>query len=130
MRRELWIGLALLAVMLPACGTKKHELILDPDVDVSATNRTKVAVIGSEDELLGYEYAAIYSVMRAGDAALDAGSLGVAKDYYTQALQRLRLLRQTHPRWNTDILDFRMDYCRERLQVITARSMPQPTHIR
>lgn len=130
MRRTLWIGLVLLAAVLPACGTKKNKLILDPDVDVSATNRTKVAVLGSEDELLGHEYAAIYSVIRAGDAALDAGSLGVARDHYTQALQRLQLLRQTHPQWNTDILDFRTGYCRERLQAVAARGTPQPTRIR
>jgi len=115
----------LLAALVPACGTKKNELILDADADLSLTNRAVVAAVGSDDELLRYEYVAVYRTIRAGDAALDAKDFAVASEQYTQAFQRLNLLRQMHPQWNPDVVEFRLDYCRERLAAIAARSTPR-----
>jgi hypothetical protein len=115
----------LLLALMPACGTKKNELILDAEADLSLTNRAVVAPAGSDDELLRHEYTAVYRTIRAGDVALDAKDLGSASNQYAQAFQRLTLLRQMHPQWNRDVVDFRLDYCRERLAATAARSTPR-----
>jgi len=112
----------LLAVLVPACSAKKNNLILDPDADLSLTNRAAVALADSDDELLRHEYSAIYNTIHAGDMALDAKDYTTANSQYTQALQRLSLLRQMHPQWNRDVVDFRLGYCRERLAVVAART--------
>ncbi|GEM_PF-5338363 len=114
-----------LAALMPACGTKKNELILDPDADLSATNRAVVAPVGSDDELLRHEFTAIYRTFSAGDVALDAKDYTTASNNYAQAFQRLSLLRQMHPQWNRDVVDFRLGYCHDRLNAIAARSTPR-----
>jgi len=125
-RVVMWLGMGmLLAVLVPACGTKKNDLILDPDADLSLTNRAGVAAVGSDDELLRHEYTAIFNTIRTGDAALDAKDYTSAGNQYVQAFQRLSLLRKMHPQWNQDVVEFRLDYCRDRLNAIAARGTPR-----
>ncbi|MCX7002665.1 MAG: hypothetical protein NTV22_05250 [bacterium] len=125
-RGILLLGMGmLLAVLVPACGTKKNDLILDPDADLSLTNRAGVAAVGSDDELLRHEFTAIYNMIRTGDAALDAKNYTSAGDQYVQAFQRLSLLHKMHPQWNQDVIEYRLDYCRDRLTAIAARGTPR-----
>ena len=79
------------------------------DTTAKATSGTE-----AEDELKR-EYATIYYLVLNGDNKMQQGLTTEAKDDYGKALDRLLKLRQKAPTWNSDIVSYRIDYCRERM---------------
>lgn len=62
------------------------------------------------------EYAGIYYLIKRGDAALQQGLHSEAKQNYGNALDRLLKLKETAPTWQSEIVNYRIDYCRERMR--------------
>lgn len=62
------------------------------------------------------DYAGIYYLIKRGDAALQQGLHSEAKQNYGNALDRLLKLKERAPTWQADIVNYRIDYCRERMR--------------
>jgi len=67
-------------------------------------------------DALRRDYAGIYYLIKRGDAALQQGLHAEAKQNYGNALDRLLKLKETAPTWQADIVNYRIDYCRERMR--------------
>ncbi|MCX7846556.1 MAG: hypothetical protein N2595_00770, partial [bacterium] len=70
------------------------------------------------NEQLQREYAGIYYLIKRGDAALQQGLHTEAKQHYGNALDRLLKIKEKAPTWQSDIVNYRIDYCRERLRSV------------
>lgn len=79
---------------------------------------TAAAETPYNDEQLQREYAGIYYLIKRGDAAFQQGLASEAKQHYGNALDRLLKLKATAPTWQSDIVNYRIDYCRERLRSV------------
>jgi len=69
-------------------------------------------------DALQREYAGIYYLIKRGDAAMQQGLDLEAKQNYGNALDRLLKLKETAPTWQADIVNYRIDYCRERMRSV------------
>lgn len=67
-------------------------------------------------DALRSEYAAIYYEIQRGDTAYAQGLVPASKRHYGEALERLLDLRERAPGWQSDIVNFRIEYCRARLR--------------
>lgn len=81
------------------------------DVTTTAASDTAYNV-----DQLQREYAGIYYLIKRGDAALQQGLHSEAKQNYGNALDRLLKLKETAPTWQSEIVNYRIDYCRERMR--------------
>ncbi len=67
-------------------------------------------------DALRSEYAGIYYEIQRGDTSLAQGLTTKSKQHYDNALKQLLSLKKRAPDWQSDIVNFRIDYCRTRLR--------------
>ena len=70
------------------------------------------------NEDLKREYAPIYFLIQRGDEMMQRGLMSEAKREYGKALDRLLKLKQKAPTWQSDIINYRIDYCREHMKSV------------
>ncbi len=85
---------------------------------MGSVRRAKVAKSSDESksDALQREYAAIYYQIQSGDASLQRGIVNDAKKYYGKALDGLLEIKRKAPDWETDIINYRIEYCRNKLR--------------
>jgi hypothetical protein len=64
-------------------------------------------------DILKREYAGIFYIIQQGDAARQRGMFDTAKQRYGTALDRLLELKKKAPTWESDIINYRIKYCRD-----------------
>lgn len=69
-----------------------------------------------DEDTLRKEFASAYYSVQRGDAARQQGLQNIAKEHYGAALDRLLALQKKAPGWETDVVSFRIDYCRRLLR--------------
>jgi tetratricopeptide (TPR) repeat protein len=72
------------------------------------------------------EYLDIYTEILQGDSLLQNGHPAAAAAKFRQALTDLQQLKAGHPYWNSDVVNFRLDYLAQQLQAL-AKDLP-PTN--
>ena len=72
----------------------------------------------SEAETLQNQYVTIYYSIQSGDAAMQRGILSDAKRFYGKALDGLLDIKSKAPEWKSDIVNWRINDCREKLNKI------------
>jgi hypothetical protein len=69
----------------------------------------------SDDTRVRREYADIYERIRRGDQAVEQGDLTFASNHYVGAYVRLLRLQQRMPQWESNLVQFRVEYLRKLL---------------
>jgi len=72
----------------------------------------------SEAEVLQSQYVTIYYLIQSGDAAMQRRILSDAKRFYGKALDGLLDIKSKAPEWKSDIVNWRISDCREKLNKI------------
>jgi hypothetical protein len=85
---------------------------LDDVAHTTVTNTTY------NTDALTREFAGSYYLFKRGDALMEQGLASEAKRYYSDALDRLLVLKEKAPDWQPDIVDYRIDHCRKQLRAI------------
>ena len=87
---------------------------------VGSVRRATVKDTGqkSEAEALQSQYVTIYYSIQSGDAAMQRGILSDAKRFYGKALDGLLEIKSKAPEWKSDIVNWRISDCREKLNKI------------
>ena len=62
------------------------------------------------------DYVKIYNLISEGDQFSSTGQPDRARDAYTQAQSELKKLLQSYPKWNEQVIQFRLDYLSEKLK--------------
>jgi Flp pilus assembly protein TadD len=70
------------------------------------------------------EYLDIYNEILKGDSLQQNGHSAAAAIQYRQALAGLQELKAAHTNWNTDIVNFRLDYLAQQLQALPKELPP------
>jgi len=96
----------------------KSEMQIRKLSGMGSVRRAKVAKSSDESksDALQREYAAIYYQIQSGDASLQRGIVNDAKKYYGKALDGLLEIKRKAPDWETDIINYRIEYCRNKLR--------------
>jgi outer membrane protein assembly factor BamD len=71
-----------------------------------------------DTDSLQREYSAIYYLIQRGDAAMQQGIYTRAKEHYSDALEKLQEIKQKAPNWESDVVNFRIDYCRKQMRSV------------
>ena len=61
------------------------------------------------------EYVRIYSLIQQADALAESGRSELARQKYSEAHSELDRVQRTNPGWNQQVVQFRLDYVREKL---------------
>ncbi len=69
-------------------------------------------------DALKQEYARVYYVIQEGDAAREAGMYNSAKQKYGKALDDLIAIKKKAPTWESEIINYRINYCRDFLRQV------------
>src|SRR5687768_14133557 len=71
------------------------------------------------------EYVRIYSLIQQADALAESGRSELARQKYSEAHSELDRVQRTNPGWNQLVVQFRLDYVREKLGL--AKTAEKPT---
>lgn len=75
------------------------------------------------DEISPSEPAEAYFALVRGDTARENGNLAVALAAYQDALARYERIARVHPDWESDIVQYRIVYCRQQIEEVQ-KQMP------
>jgi hypothetical protein len=71
-----------------------------------------------DTDTLQREYSAVYYLIQRGDAAMQQGIYSRAKQHYSDALEKLEEIKKKAPTWESDVVNFRIDYCRKQMRSV------------
>lgn len=74
------------------------------------------------------QYLDIYNEILQADSLQQNGRSALAAEKYAEAQSTLQKLQTDYPRWNPDIVHFRLDYLAERLQELAKFAPPSSAH--
>ena len=69
------------------------------------------------------QYVQIYNLIQEADTLNSAGQASEALPKYLEAQTGLQMLQKGYPDWNAKVVNFRLDYVRRRIAVLSPRSV-------
>jgi tetratricopeptide (TPR) repeat protein len=112
--RSYLAGAVLCAALTAGAGA---EVPADVPADVPA----------GEAEAARLQFDAAFKMLAAAEAARENGDPVLARDRYDTALHSYRLLAESYPDWEPEMVTFRLEYCANQLESLrTAVAVPPP----